>query len=1064
MSDAQFRDVLDRLRDKKAAVRAGTLALATDLLSDALAAAAPTVPSVSAEPEADADADTGDALLRALPARCRTLTNRVLGAYTLGFDEDRRAALAALVAVLTRQPFAAVDGTEDESSSESPRTSPWSPAPRRRSSAASAGSRGDSTANPEAWCTAVVEMLVAALDERAELALHAVLRDQCVARTAFIALCDATSSTSITATAEEEKLIAAAALGGFPRERVHAFFTQLLGSRDATVQAFVAKMRTLCGTLDFGEGQRTMRALARTRQRLPALLNRRGRRDAQHALVFAGTLMRACAAHLLVTAPLFARVLAARHLGYCVAAARLHPTVAAPHLRAVVAALRSRCRRFIAKREDDMEDDEEEEDENKEEEEEEAEKLLEILCCNAAEGLAERDEALFTEAREVLAGLLVAGDSTVLAKRAVGALAVLTKGRAPVDVFGTLGRALADALDASAPRLPVLLQGLGCIALALRDSTAFDRIADGAVVFVTDRLLRRRQSSTVGAAATSGDDDDGVGTASYEHRVAACAAGVKFLARYLTTNTTSLAEVSSPIIAQIALIASARQDASEAETQTGTGTTTTTTDECLKDVRVRSAAAGALLRLARCAQYDRLFTPALLQLLAGLAEDRDAGLRAAFERKLARGLGALRLPLRYLGLLAFYASEPRRDVYTAARTHLQQCVALRRRAVQQAQLALAQQQHQQQAALSQTDEGGADEEGARALERRQQALHLQLPEYALPYVLSLLAHDPALPQRDYLRAARCLHQLVAALVHGSDDFVFLRQLVAFAQTTDDARRPPRPAQLRAACEVARRVLQRVAESRAWRDDAAAHPATVFLPPQYFCAPDPARARREPAPLTLIIADYDVYASPPEFTTVGNGSSSSSGNAVSTAATTGGGGRRQRAASRPGSRSTGGTPARKRTRLSAPARTRSRRRRTVDDDDSEDDENSERENDESDEDEDDDDEVYVSRSRKSSKSTAAGQGKGSNNNEEEGMHPRLRPRRADVSYVEDDLNDETFAVPRRRRPSSAAAAALHRTAGSSSEDGDTSEATSEDEERAQSAPAPPRTRKRAASRK
>ena len=1073
VTDAQLRDVLDRLRDKKPAVRADTLALLTDLLGSALAAA-----DVAAhtDSEGGSGSEAGTALLHALPARYRTLTNRLLGAYTLGFDEDRRAALAALVAVLTRQRYAAADGTDsedapspadggddDDSSSSSSngefrRTSPWS-TPRRRSSAAGtatprAGSSGGSSGVSDAcrWCTGVVEMLVAALDDRAELALHTVLRDQCVARAAFLALCDAQRRGDAGArAAAEERLVAAAALGALPRERVHAFFAQLLGSPDATVQAFVARLRTLCTSLDFDECQRALRALGRNRAKLPALLARRGRRDAHGVLVCVSTLARACAAHLLVGPRLVARALAAhadgtpaaaRALAYCVAAARLHPAVAAPHLATVVAALRESCSVLQAHSTADKDEDvdEDEADEAVAQRcERDAERLLAVLGCRAAEGLAAREPALFAEARGVLVALVADGAAPALAKRAVATLAVLAAGEPPAATFGALCQRLTDALDEAAPRLPVLLQGLGCIARALRDSTAFDRLADGAVVFVTDRLLRRRPTPApaAGADAPAADAPD-------EHRVAACAAGAKFLARYLATNTTSLAEVSSPIIAQLVLLATARRDAAESAGAEGEEAVH---DACLEDSRVRCAAAGALLRLARCAQYDRLFTPALLQLLAGLARDGDARVRAAFERKLAKGLGALRLPLRYLALLALYAAEPRRDVYSAARAHLQQCVALRRRAVREQQQALA---RTSSTATATSSEEGTEAAAAAARQRRERLLHLQLPEYALPYAMSLLAHDSGFAAADYLYPARCLHQLVAALAHGSDDFAFLAQLVGFVQSTEDARVPPRTQNLRVACEIVRRVLARVGESRAWKDTAAP-PGDIFLPPQYFRAPTATSASASAAaapPVGLIIADYEVYAAPPEFTSSGDTAAGAGAGGTAVAA-----GETHRRARPQSARSTAGTPARKRARTSAPARTRTRprARRVVDDDDENEDEEEQGTSS--------DDEVYVARTSRRDRGSSS-----SSSSSTAGVHPRLRPRRTDISYVEDDLNDETFAASRRRRPSSAAAVAVLKSAArdsssSSSSSDSEDEDRDEDEERAQSAPAPRQRRTR-----
>jgi hypothetical protein len=74
--------------------------------------------------------------------------------------------------------------------------------------------------------------------------------------------------------------------------------------------------------------------------------------------------------------------------------------------------------------------------------------------------------------------------------------------------------------------------------------------------------------------------------------------------------------------------------------------------------------------------------------------------------------------------------------------------------------------------------------------------------------------------------------LLGVLTHESDDFIFLEQLIKFMRTMKDARTPPSTRNVHVACELALRLVKRVAETRAWTDKGV-HPGNLFLSPLYF---------------------------------------------------------------------------------------------------------------------------------------------------------------------------------------------------------------------------------------
>eukprot|EP00727_Mastigamoeba_balamuthi_P004641 m51a1_g14175 hypothetical protein (3303) ;mRNA; f:29594-45724 len=383
-----------------------------------------------------------------------------------------------------------------------------------------------------------------------------------------------------------------------------------------------------------------------------------------------------------------------------------------------------------------------------------------------------------------------------------------------MEKFCTSAKRLVEDLDKDSDNTASLLQALGRI--AEEKPAAIEPQAETLASFVVDTLFKEERQGKKG-----------------EVLAVAQGYGMKAIVRYLSACEDPQGERATSLFQTVVRYATReaqmlRSDRSEAEMQ-------------------RAALCG-LVSLASKRHYDAAITIEVLQAVATALLDRDTRTRDKIAGKLYKGLVAVRLPVRYLAVLAIRAADTRKDVAPLLKVHLANCVAQRRECVKQLPQLL-----------------GEAQPGPSKFNL--------LPEYALPYLLSLLAHLPETKTKDEPRddeqhegaaaegeveegtaaagtappaaaakqehrvALRALAGLLAPLVQCQDaPFAFLKELLEWARNTIDARRPQRTEALRTVCDIARAMIRKETEQRSWVEAKVA-PDGLFLPKDCFCAPD-----------------------------------------------------------------------------------------------------------------------------------------------------------------------------------------------------------------------------------
>ncbi|TKS68147.1 Sister chromatid cohesion protein PDS5 -like protein A [Collichthys lucidus] len=127
--------------------------------------------------------------------------------------------------------------------------------------------------------------------------------------------------------------------------------------------------------------------------------------------------------------------------------------------------------------------------------------------------------------------------------------------------------------------------------------------------------------------------------------------------------------------------------------------------------RLRLAAGGAIMKLAQEPCYHDIITPEQFQLCGLVINDECYQVRQIFAQKLHLALVKLMLPLEYLAVFALCAKDPVKERRAHARQCLLKNISVRREYIKQNPLA-------------------------------QEKLVSLLPEYVVPYMIHLLAHDP----------------------------------------------------------------------------------------------------------------------------------------------------------------------------------------------------------------------------------------------------------------------------------------------------------------------------------
>uniref|UniRef100_A0A671TED7 PDS5 cohesin associated factor A n=1 Tax=Sparus aurata TaxID=8175 RepID=A0A671TED7_SPAAU len=245
--------------------------------------------------------------------------------------------------------------------------------------------------------------------------------------------------------------------------------------------------------------------------------------------------------------------------------------------------------------------------------------------------------------------------------------------------------------------------------------------------------------------------------------------------------------------------------------------------------RLRLAAGGAIMKLAQEPCYHDIITPEQFQLCGLVINDECYQVRQIFAQKLHLALVKLMLPLEYLAVFALCAKDPVKERRAHARQCLLKNISVRREYIKQNPLA-------------------------------QEKLVSLLPEYVVPYMIHLLAHDPDFTkphEYEQLKDIKeCLWFMLEVLMtkNENNSHAFLRKMVENIKQTKDAQCPEDAKaneKLYIVCDVALFVIAN--KSTACHLDSPKDPVLptkffliqdkfnndTFQPPCFFLQPKPA---------------------------------------------------------------------------------------------------------------------------------------------------------------------------------------------------------------------------------
>ncbi|KAK1885947.1 Sister chromatid cohesion protein PDS5 like A [Dissostichus eleginoides] len=226
--------------------------------------------------------------------------------------------------------------------------------------------------------------------------------------------------------------------------------------------------------------------------------------------------------------------------------------------------------------------------------------------------------------------------------------------------------------------------------------------------------------------------------------------------------------------------------------------------------RLRLSAGGAIMKLAQEPCYHDIITPEQFQLCGLVINDECYQVRQIFAQKLHLSLVKLTLPLEYLAVFALCAKDPVKERRAHARQCLLKNISVRREYIKQNPLA-------------------------------QEKLVFLLPEFVVPYMIHLLAHDPDFtkPQEyEQLKDIKeCLWFMLEVLMtkNENNSHAFLRKMVENIKQTKDAQCPEDAKaneKMYIVCDVALFVIAN--KSTACHLDS---PKDPVLPSNFFIAQD-----------------------------------------------------------------------------------------------------------------------------------------------------------------------------------------------------------------------------------
>ncbi|XP_031671315.1 sister chromatid cohesion protein PDS5 homolog A-like [Oncorhynchus kisutch] len=226
--------------------------------------------------------------------------------------------------------------------------------------------------------------------------------------------------------------------------------------------------------------------------------------------------------------------------------------------------------------------------------------------------------------------------------------------------------------------------------------------------------------------------------------------------------------------------------------------------------RLRLAAGGAIMKLAQEPVYHDIITPEQFQLCGLVINDECYQVRQIFAQKLHLALVKLLLPLEYLAVFSLCAKDPVKERRAHARQCLLKNISIRREFINNNPLA-----HDKLVSL--------------------------LPEYVVPYMIHLLAHDPDFTKPQDFEQLRdlkeCLWFMLEVLMvqNENNSHAFLRKMVENISRPKDAQCPDDPKaneKLYIVCDVALFVI--VNKSTACHLES---PKDPVLPSKFYTPPD-----------------------------------------------------------------------------------------------------------------------------------------------------------------------------------------------------------------------------------
>lgn len=228
----------------------------------------------------------------------------------------------------------------------------------------------------------------------------------------------------------------------------------------------------------------------------------------------------------------------------------------------------------------------------------------------------------------------------------------------------------------------------------------------------------------------------------------------------------------------------------------------------------RAAAALTTLRLAESKKQDFSLPLDIYMKIAYMALDPSDHIKKTIHDKLFKALRTVSLPLKFLAILPLFQLERGYDV----RKELQVCIQIRRKIMKDRTSVMIEKTRK---GLSQDDESTRQATQA-------------LPEYSLPYLIYLLAHSEFFEDDapKYLRTIKYLSFFVGELLNGSDNYVFLKQLLQDMKQTEDAQDGSYRG-VHTVTDICRLIVNQKHSQATVDFTKVVHPGVIFLPSELF---------------------------------------------------------------------------------------------------------------------------------------------------------------------------------------------------------------------------------------